>query len=190
MPNEEIARFYTRSRRFPKLIGRMTDGSRIPGGPYTMTQVLSGGVVFLVTMVTRNLWTTDAMLLDLIITAAITYAAIFVVGFLPLTRRNLFAAFMGAVSAIFRPVEGKYQGKVPKLRRPHQVHGTALVLSFGPSLAGQTAPAAQPALEEATSAPQPSPALVPTSAAPAARVSISAVERLLQQARSNTKENS
>lgn len=189
MANEEIARFYTRSRRFPKLIGRMTDGSRIPGGPYTMTQVLSGGVVFLVAMVTRNLWTTDAMLLDLIITAAITYAAIFVVGFLPLSRRNLVAAFMGAVSAIFRPVEGKYQGKVPKLRRPHQVHGTALVLSFGPSLVEQPTPAPQPALEEATPAPQTSPALVSTSTATAVRVPMSAVERLLLQAKSNTKEN-
>lgn len=188
MANEEIARFYTRSRRFPKLIGRMTDGSRIPGGPYTMTQVLSGGIVFLVAMVTRNLWTTDAMLLDLIITAAITYAAIFVVGFLPLTRRNLVAAFMGAVSAIFRPVEGKYQGKVPRLRRPHQVHGTALVLSFGAPLEEQTSP--QPVLEEAAPAPQPSTELVSTNAAPAARVPMSAVERLLQQAKSTTKENS
>lgn len=190
MANEEIARFYTRSRRFPKLIGRMTDGSRIPGGPYTMTQVLSGGMVFLVAMVTRNLWTTDAMLLDLMITAAITYAAIFVVGFLPLTRRNLVAAFMGAVSAIFRPVEGKYQGKVPRLRRPHQVHGTSLVLSYGSSPEEQPPPRPQPALEEAAPAAQPSPALVSTSAAPAARVPMSAVERLLQQAKSTTKENS
>lgn len=190
MANEEIARFYTRSQRFPKLIGRMTDGSRIPGGPYTMPQVLSGCFVFLVAMLTRNLWMTDVALLDLAITAGVTYAAIFVVGFLPITRRNPVAAFMGAVSAIFRPVEGKYQGKVPKLRRPHQVHGTALVLSYGPSSEEHAAPAPQPALEEVTPAPQPSHALVSTSAAPAARVPMSAVERLLQQAKSTTKENS
>ncbi len=37
---QETARFYTKSRRFPKMIGRMTDGSRIPGGPYTLTQTV------------------------------------------------------------------------------------------------------------------------------------------------------
>lgn len=196
MANEEIARFYTRSRRFPKLIGRMTDGSRIPGGPYTMTQVLSGGFVFLGAMVTRNLWTTDAALLDLAITAGVTYAAIYVVGFLPLTRRNLIAAFIGAVSAIFQPVEGKYQGKVQRLRRPHHVSGTALVLSLDPyaEALSNTTPVPTPTsleMEGPVELTQLTPAvLVSAGTAAAARVPMSAVERLLQQAKSTTKENS
>lgn len=41
-----IGRSYTRSRRFPRMFGRMPgrDGGYLPGGPYTLTQ----GVVFLV----------------------------------------------------------------------------------------------------------------------------------------------
>ena len=36
----EVARFYTRSRKFPRLIGRLHDGTKIPGGPYTVTQAI------------------------------------------------------------------------------------------------------------------------------------------------------
>ena len=43
----EVARFYTRSRRFPKFIGRLHDGTKIPGGPYTLTQ----GVVLAIVLV-------------------------------------------------------------------------------------------------------------------------------------------
>lgn len=41
-----IGRSYTRSRRFPRMFGRMPgrDGGYLPGGPYTLTQ----GVIFLV----------------------------------------------------------------------------------------------------------------------------------------------
>ncbi|WIX82922.1 hypothetical protein QRX50_20210 [Amycolatopsis carbonis] len=40
-----IGRSYTRSRRFPRMFGRMPgrDGGYLPGGPYTLTQ----GVLFL-----------------------------------------------------------------------------------------------------------------------------------------------
>lgn len=44
-----IGRSYTRSRRFPRMFGRMPgrDGGYLPGGPYTLTQ----GVLFLVLLV-------------------------------------------------------------------------------------------------------------------------------------------
>ncbi|GLY38992.1 hypothetical protein Amsp01_050160 [Amycolatopsis sp. NBRC 101858] len=44
-----IGRSYTRSRRFPRMFGRMPgrDGGYLPGGPYTLTQ----GVLFLMLLV-------------------------------------------------------------------------------------------------------------------------------------------
>lgn len=33
-----IVRVYTQARRFPRLVGKMPNGSRIPGGPYTFSQ--------------------------------------------------------------------------------------------------------------------------------------------------------
>lgn len=44
-----LASTYTRSRRFPKMFGRMPgrDGAYLPGGPYTMTQLTAFLVVLL-----------------------------------------------------------------------------------------------------------------------------------------------
>jgi hypothetical protein len=44
-----VGRSYTRSRRFPRMIGRMPgrDGGYLPGGPYTLTQ----GTLFLILLV-------------------------------------------------------------------------------------------------------------------------------------------
>jgi hypothetical protein len=45
-----VGRSYTRSRRFPRMFGRVPgrDGGYLPGGPYTLTQ----GVLFLAVLVT------------------------------------------------------------------------------------------------------------------------------------------
>lgn len=185
MATEETARFYTRSRRFPKLIGRMTDGSRIPGGPYTMTQVFSGGAVFIGALVFRSVWTTDSWILDVIYTALLTGLVIWLVGFIPTTNRNLIAVFMDAVAAMFKPAAGKYDGKVPQIRRPHQVAGEVVVLAVTPSPASEAAaaPVATPVPARSTAIP----ALVEArgelvAAGPTRRVPVSAVEQLLQQA--------
>ncbi|WP_410597878.1 hypothetical protein [Amycolatopsis sp. lyj-23] len=44
-----VGRSYTRSRRFPRMFGRMPgrDGGYLPGGPYTLTQ----GTLFLILLV-------------------------------------------------------------------------------------------------------------------------------------------
>lgn len=112
VPQEEIARFYTRSRRFPKMIGRMNDGSRIPGGPYTLTQVGVGGAVLLVMLVTRGLlWSTGEILLDLLVTAGVAFAATWLVGRIPMTRRNLLFAFLDGAAAMFKPFGGSTRGR-------------------------------------------------------------------------------
>ena len=100
MADEGVARFYTRSRRFPKMIGRMTDGSRIPGGPYTLTQVGFGGAVLLVLLMTRTMWSTGSVILDLAITLGAAWGATWIVGLIPMTRRNLLLAFMDAIAAM------------------------------------------------------------------------------------------
>lgn len=181
MANEEIARFYTRSRRFPKMIGRMTDGSRIPGGPYTLTQVGFGGVALMGLLATRTLWSTGATLLDLAITVGVAWGVTWLVGLIPITRRNLVLAFVGAVAAMFKPHGGRYQARPIRLVRPHQAIGSTrmpppVADTQGAELedAAPAQPSAQPARR--TQRPAPAPAAEP-------RVAVSAVERLLQQAK-------
>ena len=47
-------KWYTRARKFPQLIGRTPDGTRIPGGPYTYTQVAAGVVTAVYASVGAN----------------------------------------------------------------------------------------------------------------------------------------
>jgi len=193
VPQEEIARFYTRSRRFPKMIGRMNDGSRIPGGPYTLTQVGVGGAVLLVMLVTRGLlWSTGEILLDLLVTAGVAFAATWLVGRIPMTRRNLLFAFLDGAAAMFKPFGGKYQGQTIRLAQPHAAGGDTQVLSPRPARRPVPSPLAPETARKATpmSAPQPRRQrrdMAP--AAPAGAASLrpeTGVERLLAQINSTT----
>ena len=61
----EVARFYTRSRRFPKFIGRLHDGTKIPGGPYTLTQGVVLAIVLVVALMTQSVWGTGSPIVDI-----------------------------------------------------------------------------------------------------------------------------
>lgn len=52
----EVVKWYTRARRFPQLIGKLPDGRRIWGGPYTYTQVIAGAVLIVVLAKTASIW--------------------------------------------------------------------------------------------------------------------------------------
>lgn len=192
VPQEEIARFYTRSRRFPKMIGRMNDGSRIPGGPYTLTQVGVGGAVLLVMLVTRGLlWSTGEILLDLLVTAGVAFAPTWLVGRIPMTRRNLLFAFLDGAAAMFKPVGGKYQGQTIRLAQPHAAGGDTQVLSPRPARPVPS-PLAPESAKKATPTSTPQPRRQRRDMAPAAAAAAAShrpetgVERLLAQINSTT----
>lgn len=171
----EVARFYTRSRRFPKFIGRLHDGTRIPGGPYTVTQAVVGGAVVLIALTTRAQWGTGTILVDVPICLAIAWGAAWAAGRIPSTRRNLMNVIAGGASAALRPGEGRYKDQTFRLQPPHYVGGTAVIASRHHST---------PAPSEATQ-PAAAPSPTPTMAATHVQSSnFTAVERLLQQARS------
>lgn len=53
---QRVMRSYTRGLRIPILIGRFSDGVSVPGGPYTITQVLLGGSSIVLGYLTLGLW--------------------------------------------------------------------------------------------------------------------------------------
>lgn len=63
----EVARFYTRSRKFPRMVGRLPEGTRIWGGPYTFTQLGLGLVAIFVALATRGVWSWGSVLIDLVV---------------------------------------------------------------------------------------------------------------------------
>lgn len=175
----ETARFYTRSRRFPKVIGRFHDGTRIPGGPYTVAQVVIGGVVALVALTTRAMWGTDVILLDIPLALGIAWGAAWAAGRIPATRRNLLLVVTGAVSAASRPAAGRYRNQQFRLRPPHRAAGAVAIATATthPTPSGHP-DAAQPPATATAVAPRPLPTPAKSTGA------VSGVERLLQQTRS------
>ena len=81
----------------------------------------------LVMLVTRGLlWSTGEILLDLLVTAGVAFAATWLVGRIPMTRRNLLFAFLDGAAAMFKPFGGKYQGQTIRLAPPLVIRSTDL----------------------------------------------------------------
>lgn len=51
-----VMRTYTRGLSIPKLIGRLADGTRLPGGPYTFAQFLTGAGAVVIGYFTLPFW--------------------------------------------------------------------------------------------------------------------------------------
>lgn len=180
----ETARFYTRSRKFPKVIGRFHDGTKIPGGPYTVAQVVIGGSVAFVAITTRGAWGSGSIILDLPVSLAIAWAAAWGAGRIPATRRNLLTVILGGFSAAFRPATGRYRERPLRFNKPHRAAGKAAIALPSP---GSTVVAPSPTPATATPASIEPVTQTPArelAAAPSQRaVAVTAVERLLQQSR-------
>lgn len=51
-----VGHSYTRARKHPLVIGKLPGGGRIPGGPYTITQIVTMVGVFILLLSLRDLW--------------------------------------------------------------------------------------------------------------------------------------
>lgn len=124
-------RWYTRARKFPQLIGRTPDGTRIPGGPYTYTQVGVGAVVGVVLSQTMWLWAHAGMVGNTVFAIGATAGAVFLSGKLPPGMRNplvLGSGISRLVSGGFK-VNGK---KVEPPPRPRPTSGCVVVFTEAP----------------------------------------------------------
>lgn len=118
-PQAETARFYTTSRKFPRMIGRLPEGTRIWGGPYTFTQLGVAIAMFAAAMVTRSIWSTGSIVIDLLIVAGAAWAAAFAARALPTTRLNPVVVVSTAVATVFAPRHGTYRGRAVRSSRLH-----------------------------------------------------------------------
>lgn len=91
-------KWYTRARKFPQLIGRTPDGTRIPGGPYTYTQVAAGVVTAVLLAQTTRLWAHGSLMLNATIFIGATVGAVIAAGKLPPGMRNPLVLASGAIN--------------------------------------------------------------------------------------------
>lgn len=177
----ETARFFTAARRFPKMLGKLPDGTRLWGGPYTLLQGVVLVLVAAVAMLTKPMWSFGSFIVDVPVAAAVAIVAGILAGRIPMQSRNVLTVGMSALHAIGAPVEGRRNGRKVKIRTPHHVRCDAAIdwSEDAPAAlveAPQPQVVAAPAVVRVPEPPTPSPA-IPTVRA------VTGVERLLQQTR-------
>lgn len=166
----EVAKWYTRARRFPQLIGKTPDGAKLPGGPYTFTQVGVFVGVFVVGLKTTHIWGAFGLLGNFAVLFGVAYGACFAAGRVPVGARNPFSVGASVLRAVAAPAGGRYRGSPIRPKRPHPI-SARLVIADTPrsvaSLAGsaksvqQEAPAPPP-VRQAQSTPSPGPLQAPS----------------------------
>ncbi|MCS5524788.1 hypothetical protein NY551_18795 [Curtobacterium flaccumfaciens pv. oortii] len=179
-----IARFFTRARRIPMLLGKLPGGGKIPGGPYTLPQISFGVVVFVVGWWTKPIWgpPVGAPLIQTLALLLVCAGVVFVSGKIPTTRRKLSDLALSALTAVHAPATGRYDGYAVRLATPHQITGSTAICFDDDELtaiAAQAVPAAVAAPKRPksvtaprtvlTPVPEPSaPELIPAASASAA----------------------
>jgi hypothetical protein len=176
----EVARFY-RITKYPKVMGRFYDGTKIPGGPYTMTQGVTGAIALFLVINTNLLWTRGTIFLDLPLGAGIVYGIAYLAGQVRVGNRNPTVLLHGLWRATTTPLRGTYNDRPLHTRGAHRAAGRVITDLAGTRARPSPEPTAPPA-DVPTPLPVREPARVvvpaPSSSAPRA---VSAVERLLAQ---------
>lgn len=138
----EVIRHYTSTRRIPLMFGRLTDGMRIPGGPYSATQFLAGGVVLMLGNLTRPVWSFGSELTDYALLIALVVGAIFFTGRLPITSRHPIWAVVGAWTAFTESTSGTIAGRSFSLPKPTRADTDARSLAAARELMSAPLPPA------------------------------------------------
>ncbi len=189
----QTARFYTAARRVPVLIGKI-NGTRIWGGPYTLTQLGVGGLVLWVGYQTISLWGAGFVpLVRLIVLVGVAFGVTWAAGRIPSTRRKIPDLAIDLVASVSLPELGRYKGSPVRIARPHYVSGSVLMhLSHSERPPHHVPVAARPtvahpitaAIPEIRSAPlMPDVEDLPANVTPIRPRHATGVERLLEQAR-------
>lgn len=173
----EIVKWYTLARRFPQLIGKTPDGTKIPGGPYTFTQVFAAAGFLVVAWKTVGVWGRFGLVGNFAVLAVATWVLLVVLGRIPIGLRNPLSMLEGALHAVTATPAGRVGDRPVRIRRPRRVR-TVLTVHQPILPAATPAVAATPAAVPATPVPAPAPSHAPP-ARPGVPLPLTGVQRLL-----------
>lgn len=138
----ETAKFYTKARRIPMLVGKMPSGARIWGGPYTLTQVGAGAVTAFVLWKTASAWARFGGFLNLAVAVGLVVGVVWATGKIPSTGRNPVGWLVDAFNLTSAP--GRLSGRNITLPKPRMVTHRVTVAAQVPSRVPVRVPAGTP----------------------------------------------
>ncbi|EPH40945.1 hypothetical protein ABT390_35445 [Streptomyces aurantiacus] len=181
---ELIGRCYTKARRAPLMHGVIRGvgegrNLRLPGGPYTITQLAAivGSISLL--MLTRPLWGGNG-LADLLVLLVVPAAAAITLRFLHIDGRNPAAAAVSVVRMLCGPKWGRLRGQ--PLRIPTPLGLAPLASVCLPTAAPAATPRPEPAPAGANPAPPAADPPAPAAAAPSLATGVQALLARREQA--------
>jgi hypothetical protein len=134
----ETAKFYTKARRIPMLVGKLPSGGRIWGGPYTITQVGAGAVVAFALWKSAPLWAQLGGFMNIVVAVGVVVGVVWATGKLPSSGRNPVSFVMDAMNLTSSP--GRLAGGQVALPKPRLVtHRVMVVLPPSPTVAARPA---------------------------------------------------
>ncbi|RLU82061.1 hypothetical protein CTZ27_31425 [Streptomyces griseocarneus] len=161
---ELIGHSYTRARRHPLVIGKLPGAGRLPGGPYTITQVMTMVIAFGLLVMTRDLWARFGGL-NFVLMVVVPWGLAWVLRYARLDGRDPARAVRSLFIYSSTPAQGRLAGRPQRVTRPRLASATCTVRVRS---AERPAPAAAPApalVPKAAPAPKRVPPAAPAAAA-------------------------
>ncbi|MEV4234883.1 hypothetical protein ACIBJI_22045 [Nocardia sp. NPDC050408] len=101
----QVVKVFTPIKRVPTLIGKAQNGQKLPFGPYTLPQMIGGGVLIVITAVLAMSLPTNPAI-TFVVGAVISVVTVFALGLVPYTGVRLTSRILwiGRLIVIRRPV--------------------------------------------------------------------------------------
>ncbi|MFI8007797.1 hypothetical protein [Streptomyces sp. NPDC086010] len=160
---ELIGHSYTRARKHPLVIGKLPGAGRLPGGPYTITQVMTMVISFGLLVMTRSLWAHFGAM-NFILMALIPWGLAWVLRYARLDDRDPARAVRSLLIYSSTPAQGRLAGKPQRVARPRLATATCTVRVRSAERPAPAAAATKPApapVRKARPAPAPAAAARP-----------------------------
>ncbi|MEU0111934.1 hypothetical protein ABZ313_42245 [Streptomyces sp. NPDC006251] len=140
-----VGHSYTRARKHPLVIGKLPGAGRLPGGPYTITQIVTMVVSFAALTMTQSVWAHFGVG-NVLIMIALPWGLAWVLRYARIDGRDPARALRSLLVYTSMPADGRLAGRPQRTPRPRLVRGHCTVRVLEPAAAApvpSTAPAAR-----------------------------------------------
>lgn len=150
-----VGRCYTRARRLPLMIGRMPGSdTTILGGPYTLTQFVTGALALLVMWMSHPVWAHFGLLTNALIFLTIPVLLVWASRRARIEGRDPFKFVLGLAAFYRFPAGGSLAGRAIR-PRPDQVLTPRRFWTTTPARAGSGDPDAVDSVDSVAEMPMP-----------------------------------